>query len=57
MYEARGFNVTGIHANNEFNVPIFINSQQPALMHIYGRDEHVGVVERSNRTEKRSLGL
>jgi hypothetical protein len=51
-YEARGFNVTGIHADNEFNVQSIIESQQPTLMHIYGKDEHVGVIERSNRTVK-----
>ena len=28
------------------------NSQLPALFHIYGKDEHVGLIERSNRTIK-----
>jgi hypothetical protein len=34
-YEARGFNITGIHANNKFNIQTIIESQQPTLVHIY----------------------
>ena len=52
IYEARGFNVTGIHVDNEFNVAVIVDSQQPALMYIYRRGEYIGVIERSNRTEE-----
>ena len=29
-----------------------MKSQLPALFHIYGKDEHVGLIERSNRIVK-----
>ena len=52
LYESRGFKVNNLHGDNEFNVNEIKNSQLPTLFHIYGKDEHVGLIERSNRTVK-----
>ena len=52
-YLARGFKVENIHADNEFNKEDIKESQPSALFHIYGKDEHVGLIERSNRTIKK----
>ena len=52
IYTTRGFRIENIHADNEFNKKDIKNSQLPALFHIYGKDEHVGLIERSNRTVK-----
>ena len=52
MYTRRGFEVTTIHGDNEFNVRALIEAIRPALMQIYARNEHVGVIERSIRTLK-----
>ena len=52
MYSSRGFRIDHIHADNEFNTEKIKNSQRPSLFHIYGKDEHVGLIERSNRTIK-----
>jgi hypothetical protein len=51
-YEARGFNITAIHGDNEFNIEALRTSILPATLHIYGKDEHVGKIERSIRTVK-----
>ena len=52
IYSSRGFRIENIHGDNEFNRDEIKNSQLPALFHIYGKDEHVGLIERSNRTVK-----
>ena len=52
VYHSRGFRVEHIHGDNEFNKDEIKHSQLPALFHIYGKDEHVGLIERSNRTVK-----
>jgi hypothetical protein len=51
-YKARGFNITYVHGDNEFNLPNLHQFLQPAALHIYGRNEHVGVVKRSIQTLK-----
>ena len=51
IYHSRGFIIDNIHGDNEFNKHE-IKKSQPALFHIYGKDEHVGLIERSNRTIK-----
>jgi hypothetical protein len=45
MYKSRGFTITIIHGDNEFNIRDLMTSLQPALVTIYGRNEHVGVIE------------
>ena len=52
LYSSRGFRVDNIHGDNEFDKEEIKRSQLPILFHIYGRDEHVGFIERSNRTIK-----
>ena len=52
IYHSRGFTIDNIHGDNEFNKNDIKKSQLPALFHIYGKDEHVGLIERSNRTVK-----
>ena len=51
-YESRGFKITDIHGDNEFDVQTLRDFLLPAVLHIYGRDEHVPSIERSNRTIK-----
>ena len=51
-YDCRGFQITDIHADNEFDKELFRDFLQPSLLHIYGREEHVGFIERSIRTIK-----
>ena len=52
LYSSRGFRAENIHADNEFDKEEIKRSQLPILFHIYGKDEHVGLIERSNRTIK-----
>jgi hypothetical protein len=52
IYHSRGFIIENMHGDNEFNKNDIKKSQLPALFHVYGKDEHVGLIERSNRTVK-----
>jgi hypothetical protein len=52
MYEARGFNITTLHGDNEFNVHALRQHLLPILTQIYGKNEHVHIIERSNRVVK-----
>jgi len=52
LYSSRGFRVENLHGDNEFNREEIKRSQLPALFHIYGKYEHVGLIERSNRAVK-----
>ena len=40
-YNCRGFSITDFHRNNEFDTDALKKFLEPALMHIYGRVEHV----------------
>ena len=51
-YSCRGFEITDIHADNEFDKEAFKDSIEPILFHTYGREEHVGFIERPVRTIK-----
>jgi len=51
-YEARGFKIVAVHGDNEFDIEAVKTFLLPAIVHIYGKDEHVGVIERSVRTVK-----
>ena len=44
-YENRGFEVTDIHGNNEFNIHNIINAVIPANVHEYAKYEHVGFID------------
>ena len=52
LYESRGFKITELHGDNEFDVPALKDFLLPITIHIYGREEHVPNIERSNRTIK-----
>ena len=52
LYTSRGFEVSTIHGDNEFNVHELIEALRPVFLQIYARGEHVGVAERSIRTIK-----
>jgi hypothetical protein len=52
LYNARGFNISNVHGDNEFNIPALEASLRPTNLHIYGKHEHVGIVERSIQTIK-----
>ena len=43
-YEARGFRITDVHGDNEFNIQSFIDAIQPATFHEYAKGENVGVI-------------
>ena len=51
-YDARGFNVTIIHGDNEFNIAQLKECPLPVLVEIYGEDEHVDIIERVIRVMK-----
>jgi len=50
MYVSRGFTITNIHADPEFNC--ISNEMLPAVLNITAAREHVGEVERAIRTGK-----
>ena len=49
-YNCRSFNICDYHGDNEFDKQALRDFLEPALLHIYGREEHVGIIERSVRT-------
>ena len=51
-YNGRSFEIIDFHGDNEFNKAALKYFLQPALVHIYGKAEHVGPIERSIRTIK-----
>ena len=52
VYEIRGFIVKNIHGDNEFSKDEIKKSQLLVLFCVCRKDEHVGMIERSNRTVK-----
>jgi hypothetical protein len=52
IYETRGFQITDVHGDNEFDIKRVKEFLLPATLHIYGKDEHVGIIERLIRTVK-----
>ena len=51
-YYSPGFNVTIIHGDNEFNIEKLKEYLLPVLVEIYGKDEHVDIIERVIRVMK-----
>ena len=49
----RDFKVMAVHGDNEFGHIYVKKSMQPAIVHIKGREEHDGIIERSVRTLKK----
>ena len=54
IYHKRGFKVTAIYGDNEFNIKSIIERLRPILFHIYAAEEHCAIAERSIRTIKES---
>ena len=52
IYSSRFFKIDNSHGDNEFNADKIKISQLPILFHVYGKNEHVGIIERSNCTFK-----
>ena len=51
-YADRGFKITDIHGDPEFDGDTFKNAFPEINFHIYTQGEHVGIIERSTRTIK-----
>ena len=51
-YYARGFNVTIIYGDNEFNIAQLKEYLLPILVEIYVKYEHVEIIERVIRAMK-----
>ena len=54
-HDCRGFKITDMHAENEFDKVALMYFLQPTLLHICGRDEHVAFIDRSVRKTKERL--
>ena len=42
-YIPRGFDITDGHGDNEFNVHLLLNDLLPINMHVYAKDQHLGI--------------
>ena len=51
-YDASGFNLTIIHVYNEFNIAQLKEYPLPVLVEIYGKYEHVDIIDRVIRVIK-----
>ena len=54
LYEAICFNITAVHGDNYFNIKTLKTKLPPICTHIYGKEEHVGIIERMIRLIKES---
>ena len=52
IYHSRGFKLTIVHADGEFNIDTVRTVLLPAQLTIYAKNEHVSIVERSIITFK-----
>ena len=44
-YNCHGFTIIEFHGNNEFDKALLNQFLEPALMHMYSREEHVDPIE------------
>ena len=51
-YNSRGFTICDYYGDNEYDKSALREFIEPAILHVYGREEHVGPIERSIRTVK-----
>ena len=51
-YTKRGFNISDLHGDNEFDMDDLKDAIKPASTHIYAPEEHVAPIERAVRTVK-----
>ena len=56
MYRKRGFTITDVYGDNNFNHQAYMDTVLPARLHICAKGEHVPIVERSIRTVKENKG-
>ena len=54
-YTARGFQVSGVHVDNQFDFPLIEDAVKPANLVPYAAREHVRTIERRNRTVKERM--
>ena len=54
-YNGRSFNISNFHGDNEFVKAALKDFPEPALVHMYGRAEHVPQIERYVRTIKERI--
>ena len=52
MYLTRGFTITDVYGDNEFDVDDYKTIFLPPRLHICAKGEHVPTIERSIRTIK-----
>jgi hypothetical protein len=52
VYQSRGLEIKSMHGDNEFNIEYLRDFLRPIMLHIYGRNEHISIAERSIRTIK-----
>ena len=43
-YQTRGFNITDIHGEHEFNIKALEFFLQSTILHVYRKDEHLGIL-------------
>ena len=55
-YYTRCFNITDYHGENKFDIKTFKTSPPPALLEIYEKNEHIGIIEQSICTIKECAG-
>ena len=48
-HEQRGFDITDMHGDNEFNIRSLRYFLQPINLHIYAKEEHVGFLKNAIR--------
>ena len=51
-YTSRGFTITKIHADNEFDIALHKNELCATNMHLYAKEEHIGVIKNGIKTIK-----
>ena len=52
-HEQRGFDITDMHGDNEFNIQSLRDLLQPVNLHIYAKEEHVGFIKNAIKTIKK----
>ena len=52
MYNKRGFDIANVYGDNKFDIDRLREHLRHANLHIHGKGEHIGVIERSIRSIK-----
>ena len=56
LFKARGFNINSVHGENEFHINTLKAKLLPIFKQIYGKEDHVGIIERIIRVTKERAG-